>query len=63
MWQDKAQLHVQNIESSVIELVVLRVERNIRVDEKTNGCYFVKKSCKDRIFYFAKQIKIRNQKA
>ena len=43
--------------------MVSRVEHNIRVDEKRNECYFVKKSCRGRIFYFAKQIRVRDPEA
>ena len=51
--QDEVHVLVHGIESSVIESVISRVEHKIRVDEKTNECYFVKNSCRGRIFYFA----------
>ena len=61
--QDKSYVLVHGIESSVIESMISRVEHKIRVDEKTNECYSVRKSCEGGIFCFTKQIKVRNQKA
>lgn len=60
--QDGSNALVNGVESSVIKSMISRVEHKIRADEKTNECYFVEEFCKDRIFYFAKQIKIRGQK-
>ena len=59
--QDENNVSVNGVESSVIKLMASRVEHRVRVDEKTNECYFVEKFYKDRIFYFAKQIKVRGQ--
>ena len=60
--QDGSHVLVHGIESFVIESMISKVEHNIGVDEKTNECYFVKRSCKDRIFCFATQMKVRNQR-
>lgn len=56
--QDESNVLVDGVESSVIKSMISRVEHKIRADEKTNWMLF----CKDRIFHFAKQIKIRGQK-
>lgn len=39
--------------------MISRVEHKIKVDEETNGGYFVEKSCRHRILDFVKKIKVR----
>ena len=61
--RDKNHVLVYGIGSSVIESMISRVEHNIGVDEKTNECHFVRKSCEGGIFCFTKQIKVKDQEA